>query len=232
MNYQQKPSVSGSYFWFLPLLAISFSACSSFKGDVKDTPLAEAGLDGSVLDDAAGAGNDNTGGAETIAGGGGMGGHIRWDATIAGSSGTDSGSEGGAAGTTSTPDSGSDCTANKDSDGSCPWICTEVCDGKDNDCDGHTDEPVDACNLPNATSKCEQNQCAIIQCTVAYKNCDQELSNGCETPLDTLTDCGGCKEPCALLSCAEVPARNSVARQDWPTAIWTRTTVAKPRWQR
>jgi hypothetical protein len=35
-------------------------------------------------------------------------------------------------------------------------------------------------------------------CDTGYGNCDSNTTNGCETDLHTLTDCGGCHVPCAL----------------------------------
>lgn len=96
----------------------------------------------------------------------------------------------------------SDCIPNSQSDGSCPWNCPEVCDGIDNDCDGRTDEPSDACDLPNAAPRCAQKQCVIAQCTVPYQDCDKNVANGCETPLNAMTNCGACNETCTGLSCA------------------------------
>ena len=40
------------------------------------------------------------------------------------------------------------------------------------------------------------------ECPGGFGNCDGDASNGCETKLDTLTDCGDCGQPCDGVSCA------------------------------
>jgi len=68
--------------------------------------------------------------------------------------------------------------------------------------DPNYDAEVAACVLPNASAKCEENQCKIDRCVPLYDNCDDDETNGCETKLDSLTNCGGCEVECDGLSCA------------------------------
>jgi hypothetical protein len=56
--------------------------------------------------------------------------------------------------------------------------------------------------LADATPDCAGGSCAIGTCLGNHDDCDDEPENGCETPLDTLTDCGACDVPCALAACA------------------------------
>ncbi len=93
------------------------------------------------------------------------------------------------------------CVVNPDDDGSCPWICDEICDGADNDCDGETDEDdaIASCQLSNAIAACAEGECLISACTDLFGNCDGDDSNGCERPLNTLTNCGDCDNACAAL---------------------------------
>ncbi len=44
---------------------------------------------------------------------------------------------------------------------------------------------------------CVMGTCSFTSCTGNYGNCDSLRSNGCETQLNTLTDCGGCGRACA-----------------------------------
>jgi MYXO-CTERM domain-containing protein len=69
----------------------------------------------------------------------------------------------------------------------------EVCDNKDNDCDGETDEDFDKqndprycgqsctqCKIPHAIAKCQNGACAIAVCEVGWVNLDGAVGNGCE----------------------------------------------------
>src|SRR5262249_8740594 len=54
------------------------------------------------------------------------------------------------------------------------------------------------CDLTNATETCSRGMCEIASCIVGYGDCDGTTSNGCETSLRTLTDCGACGTSCAF----------------------------------
>ncbi len=59
------------------------------------------------------------------------------------------------------------------------------------------------CNLPNAGESCASGSCQITSCSALWSNCDGLASNGCERPINTLTDCGGCGVACALANASE-----------------------------
>ncbi|MBN1655662.1 MAG: hypothetical protein JXA30_17995 [Deltaproteobacteria bacterium] len=172
------------YFGLLPFLFIATAGCAVYDKEKLTSQPSEAG-EGEGKGDAAnglpdasyrdGYGNDSTN-----------------DSSGRDSTDTDS----------TVPFDASGCIANPDGNALCPLICPEVCDGIDNDCDGETDELSEACDLPNASTACEQDQCVIVQCDTGYGNCDGDVANGCETPLDTLKDCGECDRSCDGLSCA------------------------------
>ncbi|MEM6958297.1 MAG: hypothetical protein AAF645_21620, partial [Myxococcota bacterium] len=63
----------------------------------------------------------------------------------------------------------------------------ELCDGADQDCDGRLDEGAG----------CEG-------CPPGFGDCDGSAANGCETPLNTSTDCGGCAVRCGGGDACEV----------------------------
>lgn len=88
----------------------------------------------------------------------------------------------------------------------------ETCNGADDDCDGRVDESFDlmtdeahcgacgnACpgDLPHASAECRAGGCAMV-CDELWGDCDGTAETGCETPLNTRSDCGACETPCTL----------------------------------
>lgn len=55
-----------------------------------------------------------------------------------------------------------------------------------------------ACFAPNGTANCVGSTCGIAGCATGFGNCNGDVSDGCETRLNTLSQCGGCNAPCAL----------------------------------
>ncbi|PKN54487.1 MAG: hypothetical protein CVU56_26305 [Deltaproteobacteria bacterium HGW-Deltaproteobacteria-14] len=54
------------------------------------------------------------------------------------------------------------------------------------------------CALPHATASCATGACVVAACDTGYADCDGAAANGCETPTNTLTDCGACGAACAV----------------------------------
>lgn len=102
----------------------------------------------------------------------------------------------------------------------CEHPCTptnngvEVCDGRDNNCDGRTDEGFDlvsdptncgqcglVCNVANgsvSSYRCNAGRCAVGMCTMGRGDCNQAFADGCEENLVTsLVHCGQCGQACA-----------------------------------
>jgi len=109
------------------------------------------------------------------------------------------------------------------------WVCTagtlvcagavtpqlEVCDGKDNDCDGSVDEDFDLqtdprhcgscdhiCAYTNGIGLCSKGQCQMGPCQTGWANADGNPNNGCEyacTP-DGPEVCDGKDNDCTALS--------------------------------
>jgi len=92
-------------------------------------------------------------------------------------------------------------------------VCTDLtcdkgyaaCDGKaGNGCETSLTSRTDcvmcntSCEYDNAIADCSEGSCELVQCKSGYDDCDKDLSNGCETPLDTLTDCGACDTVCTV----------------------------------
>src|SRR5262249_45808814 len=89
----------------------------------------------------------------------------------------------------------------------------EVCNGKDDNCDGQIDEGFDlktdvtncgkwgsACNLPNAIPGCAAGSCVIAACKLGFADLDKDPMNGCEYPCPvnppTVETCNGKDDDC------------------------------------
>jgi len=90
---------------------------------------------------------------------------------------------------------------------------TEVCNNKDDDCDGTVDNGFDlqndvqncgacgtVCNLPNAIASCASGACVIAVCLPGFGNLDGIMENGCEFGCavnpPTVETCNGIDDDC------------------------------------
>ena len=81
----------------------------------------------------------------------------------------------------------------------CEFKCNptgkEICDGKDNDCNGKTDDTINTdndvnncgkcgnkCAYLNGVGKCVKGVCQLLKCSKCYVNLDAKEANGCEWP--------------------------------------------------
>lgn len=85
-----------------------------------------------------------------------------------------------------------------------------ACDAGYRDCDGSAEtgcevQPSDpancggcgmGCAVDNAVATCVDDRCAVEACDPGWGDCDAEPLD-CETPLDTLADCGACGVMCS-----------------------------------
>jgi len=56
----------------------------------------------------------------------------------------------------------------------------------------------ETCALANANVTCQTGTCDVVSCQNDFGNCDNDASNGCEAPLNSLQHCGGCGKACAI----------------------------------
>lgn len=82
----------------------------------------------------------------------------------------------------------------------------ELCNERDDDCDGDTDEGFDLrtdpdhcgacdarCALPFAVSICVDGACAVGSCDEGWGDCNDDPEDGCETDLTAPDACGTCE---------------------------------------
>jgi hypothetical protein len=88
-----------------------------------------------------------------------------------------------------------------DIDGQCipPEECTDTCAGLEcgTVCEINCGVNNGSCVLTNANPICSNYLCVISSCFPGYGNCDLNDSNGCETFLGTVINCGFCGDACS-----------------------------------
>ena len=84
------------------------------------------------------------------------------------------------------------------------------------------------CNIPNARTKCVNNQCVFDQCLAGYADCNNNVNDGCEVNLNgDANNCSACgmacpmnKRVCVNAGCTDVPVNpffNSMLNQTGST---------------
>lgn len=54
------------------------------------------------------------------------------------------------------------------------------------------------CDLPHASSSCQQGQCRLVGCEAGWADCDANPTSGCEAELDkSILHCGSCDNACS-----------------------------------
>jgi hypothetical protein len=59
------------------------------------------------------------------------------------------------------------------------------------------------CAPPHANGNCSTGVCGIGSCLAGWDDCNNNPADGCETPLNTLANCGGCGVVCDIPNAAE-----------------------------
>jgi hypothetical protein len=93
------------------------------------------------------------------------------------------------------------------SGGACAPVCAPGfgdCDSnKNNGCETDTTSSLTSCggcgmvcSRPNASTACQTSVCTLIGCQSGFADCDLNPANGCEIPLNTVSNCGACGKAC------------------------------------
>jgi len=109
---------------------------------------------------------------------------------------------------------GTGCNALPNAQGVCESsVCVlSSCDDGFDDCNGDPSDGCEAslnaptdcgmcgvvCDVANATAGCPAGACTVGMCDDGFGDCNADATDGCETTLDALPDCGACGEMCAI----------------------------------
>ncbi|MFT3769363.1 MAG: DNRLRE domain-containing protein [Minicystis sp.] len=88
----------------------------------------------------------------------------------------------------------------------------EICDGKDNDCDGVIDDGA-AASCPavaNGTAACTAGACGIGACNAGFYDCNKNAADGCESSVPCSRPVVGCTHP----SIATIAAHDTGGESD------------------
>ncbi len=94
------------------------------------------------------------------------------------------------------------------SSGVCSPVCAPgfaSCDSNPNNgCETNTNTSLTncggcgtTCSYANGVGACQNGTCALVSCNASFGDCDLNPANGCETPLNTLSNCGACGVACS-----------------------------------
>lgn len=73
----------------------------------------------------------------------------------------------------------------------------ESCNAVDDDCDGRSDEAARCAAPDGGRAICRSGMCVVEACEARTSDCNGVAADGCETPLTTDEDCGGCDVRCS-----------------------------------
>jgi hypothetical protein len=95
--------------------------------------------------------------------------------------------------------------------------CVPTCQVGWGDCDGNKNNGCEtelnsltncgtcgrACTTAHGRPSCATGTCEVTSCDAGWDDCDDAPGNGCERPLNTLANCGGCNVACNLPHASE-----------------------------
>lgn len=196
--------------------ALVISACGSDSGKKKDPAIYDGGAgetsggqggSGGSGGNAGRGGSAGTGGALVTTGGApdgeaGSGGTLATDGGAAGTGQAGTGDAGaaqagaGQAGGGAGGEPGSECAAG-----------TGDCDQNPNDCETplntiqNCGECGNTCTSTNGVSACQPSGCVVTSCTAGFGDCNDSGTDGCETAINSVTNCGSCNNDCGTGTC-------------------------------
>ncbi|MEZ4467336.1 MAG: MopE-related protein [bacterium] len=132
-----------------------------------------------------------------------------------------------------------------------PAPSEELCDGKDNDCDGNFDEGIDlavdprncarcgnVCAFDHANPACDEAVCIFTSCEAGFGDANGLLADGCECPVtnggveacdDADNDCDGLvDEGLAWTTRASSRRTGAGSRASWAADPWARRSACTP----
>ena len=88
-----------------------------------------------------------------------------------------------------------------------------TCPGGFGDCDGDASNGCEtslstlndcgscgvSCSFPGARASCSDGTCAFVACQPGFGNCNATLNDGCETPLNSDSNCASCGDACDVV---------------------------------
>ncbi len=107
---------------------------------------------------------------------------------------------------------GNVCSSNHISSPTCTSsVCGGTCDTGWGECDGNHGNGCEAnlntdpsncsscghaCSIAHGTAGCSSGSCTVASCDAGWADCNSNPGDGCETPLNTTTNCGACGAAC------------------------------------
>jgi hypothetical protein len=145
-------------------------------------------------------------------------------------------------GTTACGGSCANLTSDANNCGACGQVCAPgntcsngSCQAAAPSCSNNTYCANGACStcpsLPNAVGGCVGNACGLVTCVPGFADCDAVQSNGCETSLTDVNNCGACGracgagQTCSSGTCVAMPTIASFTAQKTTVTVGTPATL-------
>lgn len=81
---------------------------------------------------------------------------------------------------------------------SCDSVSSTGCETDTQSSMAHCGACGSPCSYDNASATCDGGACVFEGCKPGFDDCNSDLSDGCETRIDTVDNCGECGRPCVF----------------------------------